>query len=202
MFPPTVAEVSHQWSRRARRRRLAGSAAEACIRVRCSHDAIEATVPLGSVSSTTCDQHGSGLADPRARNRTVSESHAAASTGARATDLAVAQAVVDERENLARDRDACLVGTAPLGQLAIVGSENGAAMGAADPFDQRPPQQPRSLFGDPTAPRLGIGFVMRRRESPPGTQMRRGREAVTSPISATKIAAIVGPTPLIACTAR
>ena len=40
-----------------------------------------------------------------------------------AADLAVAQAVVDEREDLAGDRDAGLVLAAPLGDALVVGGE-------------------------------------------------------------------------------
>ena len=60
-----------------------------------------------------------------------------------AADLAVAQAVVDEREDLAGERDACLVHAAPLRDVAILRVEVRAAVVAADPLDQRPAHQPR-----------------------------------------------------------
>ena len=54
-----------------------------------------------------------------------------------AADLAVAQAVVDEREDLARQRDACFVLAAPFGDLAVLRVEDVAAVIAADALDQR-----------------------------------------------------------------
>ena len=59
-----------------------------------------------------------------------------------AADLTVAEAVVDERENLARQRDAGLVAAAPLRELVLLGVEVWSAVVAADPFDQRCPHQP------------------------------------------------------------
>jgi hypothetical protein len=47
--------------------------------------------------------------------------------GAQTTDLAVAQAVVDQREQLAGDRDASLVGAAPLGDAMEIGLQLRAA---------------------------------------------------------------------------
>jgi hypothetical protein len=44
-----------------------------------------------------------------------------------ATDLAVAQAVVDEREDLAGDRDGRFIFAAPFGDLAEVGGQFAAA---------------------------------------------------------------------------
>lgn len=50
-------------------------------------------------------------------------------------------------------------------------------MVAADPFDERPAQQPRSLLGDLAAPRLGVGLMVLGCESGPRTQVRGCRKA-------------------------
>ncbi len=55
-----------------------------------------------------------------------------------ATDLAVAQAVVDEREDFASDRDGRLVLAASLGDRAEIGAEFAAAVVANRAFDDGP----------------------------------------------------------------
>ena len=55
-----------------------------------------------------------------------------------ATDLAVAQAVVDEREDFASDRDGGLVLAAALGDLVVVGREFAATVITDGAFDDRP----------------------------------------------------------------
>jgi hypothetical protein len=55
-----------------------------------------------------------------------------------ATDLAVAQAVVDEGEHFASDRDGGFVLAAPLGDLVEVSGEFATAVVADGAFDDRP----------------------------------------------------------------
>jgi hypothetical protein len=59
-----------------------------------------------------------------------------------ATDLAIAQAVVDEREHFASDRDGRLVLAAPLGDPVEVSREFAAPVIADGALDDRPAHQP------------------------------------------------------------
>src|SRR6266699_47573 len=134
-----------------------------------------ATIMVGSISSTTRDEVLGSCRSSSSHHGRVRVSRGR--LGWReATDLTVAQAVVDERENLARDRDAGLVAPATLRDPLILAGEDLAAVVAADPLDERPPQQPRALLGDPTAAGLEIRLVMTRGEPRPRREMRRGRE--------------------------
>jgi len=99
-----------------------------------------ATARLGSISSATAT-----LCEGSCRSSSSQPGRVRVSRcgGLReASDLSVAQAVVDEREDLARSRDACLVGAATFGELVRVGSEVRAAVRAADALDQRRAHQP------------------------------------------------------------
>jgi hypothetical protein len=59
-----------------------------------------------------------------------------------AADFAVAQAVVDEREDLASDRDGSFVLAAPLSDLVEVSREFAATVVADGAFDHRPAHEP------------------------------------------------------------
>src|SRR4029453_6447694 len=87
-----------------------------------------------------------------------------------AADLSVAQAVVDEGEKFASDRDPCDVHPAPFADASIVALEFRAAAHVRDRFDRSPAHQRRSCFGDPPAAHLGIRFSMSRREPSPRTK--------------------------------
>src|ERR1700692_1320612 len=97
-----------------------------------------ATARLGSISSSTaCGSCRSSSSQPgrvrASRGR----------LGRRETsDLAVAQAVEDERENLAGQRDAGLVAAAALGELVVLAGEDGTAVIAADALGTRGGEQP------------------------------------------------------------
>ena len=111
-----------------------------------------ATAMSGSISSTTRSRRLGSCRSSNSRQGRVRVSRGCLDGLGEASDLAVAEPVVGEGENLAGDRDARLVHTAPLRDLAVAVLEDVAAVVAADPFDERPAQQPRSLLGDLAAP--------------------------------------------------
>jgi hypothetical protein len=93
-----------------------------------------------------------------------------------AADLAVAQAVVDEREDLAGHRHPRLVRAAPFGDTPKPRSQAGSAVIAGHRLDQRPAHQLRALFGDRTAGRLGVGLAMLGGQARPRAQRLGGAE--------------------------
>jgi hypothetical protein len=115
-----------------------------------------------------------------------------------AANLAVAQAVVDERENLAGHRYPGLVGAAPFGDAAKPGREGRSAVIAGHRLDQRPPHQAGALLGDRSAGRLGVGLAMLGVSPAHEHNASAERNRLMSPISATNTAAMVRPTPSMA----
>ena len=112
----------------------AGSAAEACIRAGCAHDGI---VGHGQVGLNQFFDRNVVRGSCRSSSSQPGRVRVSRCCGLReASDLSVAQAVVDEREDLAGQRDACLVSAATLGELVIVDGEVRAAVVAADALDQ------------------------------------------------------------------
>ena len=112
-----------------------------------------------------------------------------------ATDLAVAQAVVDEREEMTRRGDASDVATPPGADTGLDRGDLRVTHRAGDGFDRRPAQQPGSLLGD-VAAWVWASDSRSRGVSPAHEHNRRGlSKRVTSPISATNTAASTGPTP-------
>ena len=94
-----------------------------------------ATARLGSISSSTASLFEESCRSSSSRPGRVRVSRCC---GLReASDFSVAQAVVDEREGLACQRDACLVPAATFGEFVVVGGEVRAAVIAADALDQR-----------------------------------------------------------------
>src|SRR5271169_1820241 len=75
-----------------------------------------------------------------------------------AADLAVAQAVVDERENSAGDRDVGLGLAAALGDRLELGPEGLSAVVAGHRLDGGPTHQARALLGDLAPVHVGIGL--------------------------------------------
>ena len=91
-----------------------------------------------------------------------------------AADLAVAQPVVDERQQLSGGGDATDV-------AAAVGADAGFDRGdlwfadrTGDCFDGRPTQQPRALFADPAAGDVAVGLAVARSQPGPRTQPAAG----------------------------
>src|SRR5438132_2843896 len=75
-------------------------------------------------------------------------------------DLAVAQAVVDEGEELARHRGPGDVDAAPLGDAVVVDLELGPAVYMGDGLDGRPAQELRSLLGHLAPPSLAVRLAV------------------------------------------
>src|SRR5439155_764423 len=94
-----------------------------------------------------------------------------------ATELTVAQAVVDEDEELARHRGAGDVLPAAVGDAVIVGLEFRAATNLGDRLDRRPPHQLGALLGDLPATHLAVRLSMLGGEPGPRTQRLGCREA-------------------------
>ena len=76
--------------------------------------------------------------------------------GAQAADLAVAQSVIDEREEFAGHRDAGFVLAAPFGDPVEVDSEPFATVVADDGFECSPAHDLGTLLGDATAGDFGV----------------------------------------------
>src|SRR5436305_2099746 len=100
-----------------------------------------ATARVGSISSSTAN-----MSLGSCRSSSSQPGRVRASRGRldrrEAADLAVAEAVVDERENFARQRDAGFVAAATFGDLAVLDVEVRSAVVAADALDQRRAHQP------------------------------------------------------------
>jgi hypothetical protein len=95
-----------------------------------------------------------------------------------AADLAVAQAVVAEGEDLPGDRDLGDVAPAAFGDPLEGGAQwTAAGRDLLRGFGQRPAQRGRSLAGDVPQPGFGVGAAHGRREPGPGAQMPGGRES-------------------------
>ena len=77
-----------------------------------------------------------------------------------AADLAVAQPVVDECQQVAGGGDAADVATPPGTDVCFDRGDLGVTDGAGDGFDRRPAQQPRALFGDPAAGDVAVGLAV------------------------------------------
>src|SRR5215217_3325716 len=73
-----------------------------------------------------------------------------------AADLAVAEAVVDERHAPTRGRDARLVGAASLRDAMEVLPQRCAAVVSDDRFERCPTHELRTLFGDLAAHDFGV----------------------------------------------
>ena len=112
-----------------------------------------------------------------------------------ATDVSVAQAVVDEGEKLACRGDPADGTASVLGDTVMERGDGGGATLAAHGLDRRPAHQPRALFGDMPAMHMGVGLAVAWGEPRPRAQLGGPPKRATSPISATKIAARTGPTP-------
>src|SRR5438132_3589262 len=92
-------------------------------------------------------------------------------------DLAVAQAVVDEGEELAGHRGPGDVDAAPLGDAVVVDLELGPAVYMGDGLDGRPAQELRSLLGHLAPPSLAVRLAVLGSESRPRAQRLGTREA-------------------------
>ena len=95
-----------------------------------------------------------------------------------AADLAVAEPVVAEGEDLAGDRDLGDLAPAALGDPLEHRAQRPAAGGdLLRGLGQRPAQRGRALAGDVPQPRFAVGAADGRREPRPRAQMAGGREA-------------------------
>src|SRR5438270_10553036 len=95
-----------------------------------------------------------------------------------ATDLSVAQAVVDEGEEFAGGGDPADVAVvAPLGDPVRRRLEEGSAPVAADRLDGRPPDELGALFGDRAPLDGGVRLAMAGRQPGPAGQLVGGGEA-------------------------
>src|SRR5205807_10335357 len=112
----------------------------------------------------------------RARTLAVSE-HSRRLAVAQTTDLAVAQAVVDEREHLARHRHARLLLPPPIVDATEVLVQPVPAVVAGDGLQRRPAHQARAHLGDPTPHHLGVRLPVTGRQPRPGAQRGRRAEA-------------------------
>ena len=87
----------------------------------------------------------------------VARSHAAVGEAA---DLAVAQPVEDEGQQLAGGGDAADVATPAGADTGFDRGDLGVAYSAGDRFDSGPAQQARALFGDPAAGDVAVGLAV------------------------------------------
>jgi hypothetical protein len=94
-----------------------------------------------------------------------------------AAHLAVTQAVVDQREQLAGGGDAADAGAAPAGDAVKVDGLLAACREPLGGLDGGPADQPRALFGDRAAAHGGVGLAVAGRQPSPGAQLRGGGEA-------------------------
>ena len=116
--------------------------------------------------------------------------------GGEAADLAVAQAVVDEREEMTRRGDAPDVAAPPGADPGFHRGDLRVAHGTRDGLDGGPAQQPAALLGDVPAMAVAVGLAQPGCQPGPRAQPSRVVERLTSPISATNTAAKTGPTRL------
>src|SRR5829696_3672757 len=91
--------------------------------------------------------------------------------GGEATDFAVAQPVVDEREEMARRRDTADVATPAGADTRLHRGDLRVAHRAGDGFHGGPAQQAGSLLGDVAALDVGVGLAVARGEPGPRAQM-------------------------------
>ena len=92
-----------------------------------------------------------------------------------ATDLAVAQAVVDEDEKFARRRHAADLGAPAIAHVAVVASDGRIGALAGHRLDGGPAHETRALLGDVAPVDRDVGLFVRRGQSSPATQMRGPR---------------------------
>src|SRR3954468_19925818 len=96
-----------------------------------------------------------------------------------ATDLAVAQAVETQREDLAGDGDlGDLAAAAPGDALEVLAQRAAALAGLLGGLDQRPAQRHRALARDVPKPSAGVRAADGRRQSGPGAEVAGAREAL------------------------
>ena len=87
-----------------------------------------------------------------------------------AADLAVAQPVVDERQQLAGGGDAADVATPSGTDASFDRGDLRVADRTGDRFDGSPAQQPGALLGDPAAGDVAVGLAVARSQPGPRTQ--------------------------------
>jgi hypothetical protein len=87
-----------------------------------------------------------------------------------AADLAVAQPVVDERQQMAGRRDAADVAAAAGTDAGFDRGDLRVAHRPAGCFDRRPTQQPGALFADSAAGDVAVGLAVARGQPGPSTQ--------------------------------
>lgn len=116
----------------------------------CGHD-------RGELNSLSRAHRRVGQADMRAASWPCPTSRCV--SGSEATDLAVAQAVVDEREEMTRRGDASDIAAPPRPDTRFDRSDLWVAHGDRDGFDRGPAQRPGALLGDVPALGVGVGLV-------------------------------------------
>jgi hypothetical protein len=154
--------------------------------------------PVGSIKrsvSPLCGDHHSGRARSELRPSRFSPrlSHA--------TDLTVAQAVVDENEKFARRRHAADLSAPTFAHLGVMASDGRLGALVGHRLEGGPTHGARAFFGDVAPADRDVGFFVGGGEPSPAAQMRAEMNLEMSPISATNIAARTGPAPGMARTA-